>query len=160
MDEWLINDGPDDYCFGCGQRNEGGLKLRFRKTGDASVETVYTPPKVYQGAPGVVHGGIQATLIDEVMGMAAHVGLGHDDGRIVTAELKLRYPRPTPTDVPLTVRGRLVRRDGSHLFLEAQICDADGQLLTEAEARWRHFPEERWHSRRRSQGESPQSESD
>ena len=147
---WIVNDGPEDYCFGCGQRNEGGLKLRFRPTGDASVETIYTPPDVYRGAPGVVHGGIQAALIDEVMGMAAHVGLGHDDGRIVTAELNIRYRRPTPMGQPLTVQGRLVRRDGTHLFLEAEICDADGNVLTEGKARWRHFPDEKWHSPARS----------
>jgi uncharacterized protein (TIGR00369 family) len=141
--DWIVNDGPYDYCFGCGQRNASGLKLRFRQTGDASVETFYTAPDDFRGAPGVVHGGIQAALLDEVMGMAAHVGLGHDDGRIVTAEFNLRYRRPTPIAEELTVRGEMVRRDGSHLFMEAQILDAEGQLLTEAEARWRLFPGER-----------------
>jgi uncharacterized protein (TIGR00369 family) len=147
MSEWITNDGPEDYCFGCGQRNESGLKLRFRPTGDASVETFYTPPNHFNGAPGVVHGGIQAALIDEIMGMAAHVGLGHDDnGRIVTAELNLRYRRPTPIGVELHVVGRLVRREGTQLFLEAEIKDADGNVLTEGTARWRHFPEEPWHT--------------
>ncbi len=139
--EILINDAPEDRCFGCGHSNDQGLKLEFRKTGDASVETTYTVPEHFNGQTGIVHGGIQATLLDEVIGMSIHVLLGKERGRIVTAEMKLRYRRPTPTGVPLAVRGRVVRREDSNLFCEAEIVDTDGEVLTQGEARWRHLPE-------------------
>jgi uncharacterized protein (TIGR00369 family) len=137
MDEWIVRDGPDATCFGCGQANESGLRLRFRKTGDSSVEAPFDAPDHLRGAKGVLHGGIQATLLDEVMGKAAHVGLGPDDGRIVTADFNLSYRRVVHTGTALTVRGRLVRREDSNLFLEGEIVDETDTVLTTAQARWK-----------------------
>lgn len=139
MDEWIENDGPDDYCFGCGQRNESGFRLRYRRTGEGSVEAVYTVPERFRGAEGIVHGGIQATLLDEIMGLAAHSLLAREEHRIVTAELKVRYRRAVPIEVPLWVRGELTHVDGTNLFLSARIADGEGTVLTEAEGCWRRL---------------------
>jgi uncharacterized protein (TIGR00369 family) len=138
MDEMIVMDGPQDRCFGCGQQNEHGLRMRFRETADGTIEAEYTVPDRYNGAPGVVHGGVQATLLDEVMGVAAHQAVG-DRSPNVTASFNLRYRRPTPTNVPLLIRGRVVRRDDPNIFLEAEIVDADGEVLTTAEARWKRL---------------------
>jgi uncharacterized protein (TIGR00369 family) len=138
MDELIVMDGERDRCFGCGQGNESGLRMTFRRTGDASCEAEYVVPDGYNGAPGVVHGGIQAALLDEVMGVSAHLAVG-DNSPNVTAEFNLRYRRPTPTNTPLVIRGRLVRRDDPNLFLEGEIVDADGEVLTRAEARWKRL---------------------
>src|SRR5713101_4909297 len=48
-------------CFACGHRNESGLKLTFRREGQRIVAD-YTPVERYQGFPGVLHGGILATM--------------------------------------------------------------------------------------------------
>lgn len=138
MTEWIVMDGPRDKCFGCGQANSSGLRMRFRRTGETSVEAEYTVPDAYNGAPGVVHGGIQAALLDEVMGVAAHLAVG-DNSPNVTADFNLRYRRPAPTNAPLTVRGRLVRREDPNLFLEAEVVDDSGEVLTRAEARWKRL---------------------
>ena len=59
-------------CFGCGPANPDGLRLRFRKLDDGvTVETHLHPPPFMAGVAGVLHGGIQATVLDEVMGVAA-----------------------------------------------------------------------------------------
>jgi uncharacterized protein (TIGR00369 family) len=137
-EEWIVMDGPEDRCFGCGQSNPDGMRMRFRRTGESAVEASYEVPDRYNGAAGVVHGGIQAVLLDEVMGVAAHVTVG-DRSPNVTAEFNLRYRRPVPTNTPLLVRGWLVRREEPNLFLEAEICDADGEVLTTASARWRQL---------------------
>ena len=137
MTEWIVRDGPDATCFGCGQANESGLRLRFLKTGDTSVEAPFEAPDHLRGAKGVLHGGIQATLLDEVMGKAAHIGLGPDDGRIVTVEFNLRYRRVVHTGTSLKIRGRLVRREDADLFLEGEIVGEDDTVLTTAEARWK-----------------------
>jgi uncharacterized protein (TIGR00369 family) len=139
MSDWIVNDGPGDYCFGCGQRNESGLRLRFRRIGEASVEAEYSVPDHFRGAEGIVHGGIQATLLDEIMGLAAHTALVAEDHKIVTAELNVRYRRPTPTGSPLTVRGHLNRVEGSNLFFTGEILDASGEVLTEGQGRWRRL---------------------
>ncbi|MFC1962064.1 PaaI family thioesterase, partial [Chloroflexota bacterium] len=59
-------DMSDGLCFGCGQNNPIGLKLKFKKDGDG-VRTEFTPGESYQGWPGMVHGGIIGCLLDEAM---------------------------------------------------------------------------------------------
>lgn len=136
--EFIANDGADDYCFGCGQRNERGLRLRFREADDGWLESEYTSPRYYSGAPGVIHGGIQAALLDEVLGMAVHVHLG-DDAHIRTAEMRVRYRRAAAPETPLTVRARIARVEEPSYFLEGEILDAEGVVLTQAEARFRRI---------------------
>ncbi|MEM7412309.1 MAG: PaaI family thioesterase [Myxococcota bacterium] len=137
MNETIIHDGPDDTCFGCGHQNAQGLRLVFRVTGPDAVEADYTAPEHFCGAPNVVHGGIQATLLDEVMGIAVHVGSGGDRAEHVTAEMSLRYRRPAHAGRPLRVRARFLRSEGRDFFAEGQILDAEGEILTRAESRWR-----------------------
>jgi len=142
MDDLIVNDDPGNRCFGCSPHNPGGLRLRFARSGPGAVEARYTAPEGLCGAPGVIHGGIQAALLDEVMGMAAHVDeRGADDERlhIVTVDFRLRYRRPAPTGRPLLVRGRLVRREGRDYFMAGEIVGEDGRPLTSAEARWRRI---------------------
>jgi uncharacterized protein (TIGR00369 family) len=135
-EDWVTKGGR---CFGCGQANESGLRLRYRRTGEACVEAEYTVPEHFRGAEGVVHGGIQATLLDEVMGLAVHSMLAGEDHKIVTAELNVRYRKVTPTEQPLQIRASLTRVDGTNLFLSAEILDADGDVLTEGTGRWKRL---------------------
>ncbi len=128
-------DGPDDRCFGCGQANHSGLRMTFRRT-EEGAEADYTVPDIYNGAPTVVHGGIQAALLDEVMGICAHTL--YPDDRVVTASFNLRYRQPVSTNTPLLIRGRITREEPPSLFIEAEITAA-GEVLTTAEARWRRL---------------------
>jgi acyl-coenzyme A thioesterase PaaI-like protein len=84
---------------------------------------------VFQGGPGLVHGGILALLIDHAMGCVA----AQPDRPAMTARLTMRYRRPTPLGVPLTVSVRLDRTEGRKLLLSAAIT-ADGTVTVEAEA--------------------------
>lgn len=136
MTEWVTKDGR---CFGCGQDNDSGLRLQYRRTGEASVEARYVVPGHFMGADGVVHGGIQATLLDEVMGLAVHSMLAGEDHKIVTVELNVRYRKVTPIESPLLIRASLVRTDGPNLFLSGEIVGEGGTVLTEADARWKRL---------------------
>ncbi len=134
METW---DG-DARCFGCGPENEAGLQLDFRQTGTATVECTCVVPAHLCGGPTTVHGGIQATILDEALGKAAHTGF--TDGprrRIVTAEFSLRYRRPAPLGEPLTARAELVRVEGANVFVRGALLGSDGTELTTAEARWK-----------------------
>ena len=133
-------DRPENRCFGCSPRNERGLRMVFHELAPGEIECRYTAETHWCGAPNVVHGGVQAALLDEVLGVAAHSGAGGDEDRhIVTAEFRLRYRRPVPSGAPLFVRGRLVRTEGRDYFVEGEIADAEGRVLTAAEARWRRI---------------------
>jgi acyl-coenzyme A thioesterase PaaI-like protein len=95
--------------------------------GGGQGEVVIGP--VFQGGPGLVHGGILALLIDHAMGCVA----AGPERPAMTVRLTMRYLKPTPLGVPLTVSVRLDRIEGRRLHLSADIT-ADGQVTVDAEA--------------------------
>jgi len=97
-------------------------------------------PADYAGAPGIVHGGIQAAILDEVLGFAVHDATGFDDSiNVVTVDFRLRYRHPVATETELRVVGRHVRSDRRDYYVEGDILGAEGEVLTHAEARWRRI---------------------
>jgi uncharacterized protein (TIGR00369 family) len=138
--EILVRDDSENVCFGCSPHNPRGLQLRFTRTGDNTVMCRFTAASHLAGAPGVVHGGIQATVLDEVLGVAAHTRFGsEEEPSLVTADFELHYRRPVPLGEPLVVRGELVRAAGRDLHVVGQIETEAGEALTLAEARWRRI---------------------
>ena len=116
----------DGGCFGCSPRNGDGLQLEFARTGSEIVGT-YVVPDRFHGAPGVAHGGIVATILDEYSCAAAVFLRGC---RVVTGELTVRYERPCPVEKPLAIRSRVA--DESHpryLVIEALVSDGDEVLV-------------------------------
>jgi uncharacterized protein (TIGR00369 family) len=138
-DEAGAADGSYQLCYGCGQKNAQGLRMSFEHLTDGSAQTVYTAADHLAGAPGVIHGGVQATLLDEVMGHAVHFADADPDLDIATVEFSLRYRRPAPVAVPLTIRARLLRAEDRDYFVSGEIVSPDGDVLTTAEARWRRL---------------------
>ena len=132
----------DAQCFGCGHENADGFQLDFRQVGARAVEAVVVVHQRFTGPPGVVHGGIQATLLDEVMGKAAYTGFADtfETLRFLTAELNVRYRRPAPTGVELTVRGEIDHLDDRYVHLRGALLDSQGNELTTATSRWRYLP--------------------
>ena len=125
----LVWEDPNNHCYGCSPTNAQGLRMQFFETA-AGVEADYTAPDHVEGAPGVIHGGIQATLLDEVFCMAVHAKHG---GRIVTGELTIRYRRAAPTNTALVVRGHVVEERTRSFLVEGGIhLAATGEELTRA----------------------------
>lgn len=126
------------YCFACGVENSFGLGLSFYEIGPAEVEVEYTVPDHFQGYPGIVHGGIVATMLDEVLGRVVMIG---DHTRfMMTARLEIRYRTSVPIGQPLRLHGKLTRRR-SHLALAvAEIYLPDGNIAAEAKATLFDFP--------------------
>jgi uncharacterized protein (TIGR00369 family) len=120
-----------DKCFGCGQQNPIGLKLRFRTEGER-VSTDFTPSAAHEGYPGYLHGGITCALLDEAMGWAAyHLSSG---ALAVTARVQIKFRRPLLIGEPLTVAASITRRSTRHLWTEATIKRKDGKPAAEATA--------------------------
>lgn len=107
---------------------------------DGSVVSRIAVEEKYAGKQGVVHGGIQATLLDEVFGLTV-LKLSEDiygePKPVVTATYQLKYKAPCPTQTELVVRSRIIKVDLPSVFVEGEICNASGEVLTRAEARWR-----------------------
>lgn len=95
---------------------------------DRSIEGRATLGLPYQGPPGCVHGGVSALLLDHTLGVANH--WAGDSG--MTGTLTLRYHRPTPLFVELTVRARQVSVDGRKITTTGEIL-AGGEVCVSAE---------------------------
>jgi uncharacterized protein (TIGR00369 family) len=117
-------------CFGCGQTNPVGLQLTFALIEAGSVTCSAVVSNLYEGPPGYVHGGIIATLLDEAMSKA-------NRSRGVTAmtrQMNVEYLRPVPSGSPIRIDGRVLRSEGRKHWTKAQIFNAAGTVLAEAEA--------------------------
>jgi len=115
--------------------------MMFMQYPDGTIESRHLTDPHHCGVDTVVHGGIQATMLDETMGVAAQLGLGDNAGNApcVTAEMQLAYRRPVPIADEVVVRARLREVDGRDLYVEGAIVGAGGELLTTATSRWRQL---------------------
>ena len=129
------------HCFVCGLENKFGLHLRFFETteGDVIVET--TVPKQFQGYPGVVHGGIVASLVDEALGRV-HMGPPNDPRFMFTAKLTVNYRKPVPTEKPIRVVAHPVKSKRRSATSVAEIYGPEGELLADADAVLVNVPEQ------------------
>lgn len=128
------------YCFGCAERNPIGLKLEFEKDGDM-VFCRWEPRKEFQGWVNVLHGGIIATLMDEIAFWALPVLL---DASGVTSDLSVKYLKPV-----LLSKGEIKvtavlkdRPDDRHAVFSTQLFDGGGVLCAEAEVTYFVYPDE------------------
>lgn len=113
------------HCFGCGQQNRTGLRLRFFTDGTGQVVCPVRLAKRFQGPPGHAHGGIIATLLDEAMSKANRAR------KVVamTRKLDVEYLRPVPVGVQLRLTARHARADGRKHHCEAELANEAGEVL-------------------------------
>ena len=81
----------------------------------------------------MVHGGVQAVMLDEVMCAAVTFLEGT---RVLTGELNLRYRRPCPTDRPVRVAAWIVSLEDRYARVRGEIRDSDGAAVTTAEGKF------------------------
>ncbi len=120
--------------------NPVGLKLRFYETDEGEVAADYEPPDHFQGYPGVLHGGIAASMLDEA---AARAHMGGESPRFMyTAKLEIRYRQNIPMGRRLRVVGKATAGRGRLAEGWSGIYDEDRRLLAEAKAVLMDIPEE------------------
>lgn len=107
---------------------------------DGSIEGRVTLGLPYQGQPGCAHGGVSALLLDHTLGVANH--WAGESG--MTGTLTLRYERPTPLFVELTVRARQVSVDGRKIRTTGELL-ANGEVCVSADGLFiaKHIPRPR-----------------
>lgn len=118
-------------CFVCGLENPVGLKLKIYITEPGVIETAYIAPDHFQGYPGVLHGGIVATILDEISGRA-HMGDPSAPRFMFTAKMDVRYRKNVPVGKPLKIIGKAGKSKGRYAEGWAGIYAEDGALLAEA----------------------------
>jgi len=106
----------DAMCFCCGSRNPIGLRLEFEETPDGRMRTIWTPRKEHQGFKDIVHGGLVATVLDEVMVRLLYLrGIS-----AVTAGMETKLVRPVRWGNAYRFEGWIVQDRGRAVITEAE----------------------------------------
>lgn len=126
-------------CFGCSPVNPYGLKCKFTDEGEY-VTCHWMPSENYQGFFHVLHGGIQATLIDEIASWAI---FSEEKTAGVTTDLQVRYRKPVYTDQgEIRLRAKVTEKMKRLVKAKVELFNAGGELATEAEVTYMIYPEE------------------
>jgi uncharacterized protein (TIGR00369 family) len=134
-----IKQPNSDTCFVCGRKNPHGLYVTFYDNGRNEVTATHTVPEAYAGYPGVVHGGIVAALLDEVVARVSMIGDPHHF--MMSVKLQVKYRHPVPTETPLTAIGRIIKLRGRLGKAVGEICLPDGTIAAEAEMTLADLPD-------------------
>ena len=131
---------PGHNCFACGPGNPSGLHMEFYKDGDEIV-SMWDPSEHYQGFIDVMHGGIQATMMDEIASWVVFIML---DSAGMTYQLKTRYRKPVYISKGIiTVRAKLLRQEKRIAEIEARLYDGEDKLCAEGLANYFVMPREK-----------------
>jgi acyl-coenzyme A thioesterase PaaI-like protein len=125
----------DPACFGCGD-NPFGLHLPVpTQEGHERYEAPVRFGEHHQAGPGIVHGGVVATALDEACGLLAT----WYRFPAVTARIFVRYRRPVPINVDLVLRAEIEDMRGRRIHVTGALWDAD-EPLAETRAAFLHVP--------------------
>ena len=120
-------------CFVCGESNPIGLKLRFETDGRI-VQTRFTGRAEHAGFRQTVHGGLIATLLDEIMVWACAV---QTKRFAFCAELNVRFVNPLRPDEDVIATAELINNRRGKLFeAKAELRDLNGLLLASATGKY------------------------
>lgn len=131
---------PGYKCFGCCPNNPIGLKMCFEEDG-SDVVCRWKSSDYYQGWVDTLHGGIQATLIDEC---ASWVVFRRLQTTAVTVNLSVKYRKAIMTTEPdITIRATLKETKRNLAFITVRITNSSGELCAEGDVTYFLFPKEK-----------------
>lgn len=118
-------------CFVCGQDNVIGLNLNFHSDGEIAC-TKWLPDKRHEGYKGIVHGGLLAAVLDEVMIKAALA----NDIRCVTASMEVKYKAPAEVGDELLFEGNVTEQKGRIIFTVGSVRNSKGMVVAWATGKY------------------------
>jgi acyl-coenzyme A thioesterase PaaI-like protein len=112
-------------CFGCGPRNEKGLRIKSFANGD-EVFATWHAEKHHEAFDGALSGGIAGTLLDCHSNWTAAYHLMRRANAptppcTVTAEYAVTLLRPPPTNGPIALVARPVEISDDRAVVEAEL---------------------------------------
>lgn len=128
------------FCWGCGKNNPHGLQLKSYWDRDETI-AIWEPKEHHLAFPGILNGGIIATLIDchatGTANAAAHKASEDESYHFmyVTASLSVKFLKPTPLHRPVTLKARVTDMSntritvGCNLYSDDTLC-ATGVVVT------------------------------
>ncbi|MFC5152575.1 PaaI family thioesterase [Streptomyces amakusaensis] len=121
-----------DDCFGCGGGQPHGLHLQARAGEGVSITAEFTVKAAHQGAPGLAHGGVLTSALDETLGSLNWLLRTI----AVTGRLETDFVRPVPVDTMLFLQAEVAAVAGRKIYSTAvgRIGGPDGPVAVRAQA--------------------------
>ena len=117
-------------CYVCGSKNPLGLKLHFEHPEKGVLKSTVIFAKEHQGFKEIVHGGMMAMVLDEMM-----VNLAWKEGiPAVTVELNVRLKKAAKIGQKVLLEGRLEKGRGKVLHASSEAKNERGEVLATATA--------------------------
>jgi acyl-coenzyme A thioesterase PaaI-like protein len=132
---WLNDSTEYQLNFIHGLRNPTGLHLQYHLEGDRVV-TTWTPTDDHAGFPGLVHGGLIAGVLDDVMGRCSVL----QRRWVVTGRMETRYREGAPIGAPLRVEGWSTRLTRRVMQAEASMTLETGAVVAQASGTYLPVP--------------------
>ncbi len=131
----------DEYnCFGCSPDNPIGLNLTFYEEGDY-IFAEWKPNHNLEGFFNVLHGGIQATMLDEIASWVVFVKLGTAG---VTSRMEVRYKRPVNIESgKIRIQAKLLEMKRNIAIIRSEILDKNNRVCSEADVEYFTFAPEK-----------------
>jgi len=127
------------HCVGCDPQHPTGLKLRFFET-DEGLISKWVPDPEFQGYPDILHGGIQATILDEIASWLVYVKL---ETAGVTKRLDISYLKPVRlSHGALTLKAWLVEQREREALIGTALYNRDEECCAEAMITYAVYPKE------------------
>ena len=120
----------DYHCFGCAPSNPFGLQMEFHEDGEEIV-SFWKPLLHFQGYGNILHGGIIASLLDEISSWAVFIKLKTSG---VTRKIEISYIKPVVIkDEPLKLTSSIVSTEKNIALIHSRLFSGDS-LSSEAKA--------------------------
>lgn len=129
----------DNYdCFGCSPKNAHGLRMEFWDDGD-SIISFWKPSKHLEGYLNVLHGGIQATMHDEIASWVVYTKCKVSG---VTSNLEVKYKQPLLIDDrEIVIKGEILDHNRRFATIKTSISNADEVVCSTAIVKYFLFSE-------------------
>lgn len=129
---------PGYNCFGCSSNNHYGLQMTFFEDGDFIISK-WQPKNHLQGFLNILHGGIQATLMDEIASWVVFVKLRTSG---VTSGMEVKYHKPVSIlDNGLLLKAKLLELRKRIAIIYVELLDSNNNKCTEATINYYIYPE-------------------
>ena len=136
-DEYIQNQWPEEgtFCWGCGKNNKHGLQLKSYWEGEEAI-AVWEPEEHHLAFPGILNGGIIATLIDcHGTGTANAAGrkvVRDSDQHFihVTGGISIKYLKPTPIHKPIKLRAHVIEMSDNKIKVLCDLYSGDVKCAT------------------------------
>ena len=127
-------------CFGCNPNNPIGVHMHFYWDGEQVISPWKANPNFVSWV-NTLHGGIQATLMDEICGWVVFYQLQTAG---VTAKMELRYRKNVNTTWPyILLTAKLMEHKRNIAVVHGEIRNPDGELCAECTCTYFLYPTEK-----------------